>query len=106
MIFPFNIKLASRWCYTDSEDTDSRRCDELKEPFPVNTMYLPLKAKTKHKGATKPLRELLPANVNDKNFKDDFLNSFKEVTVVCVFMYTYCVYVYVLPVCQSMCTCV
>ena len=47
-------------------------------------MYLPLKAKTKRKGVAKPLRELLPANVDIKKFKDDLLNSFKEVTVLFV----------------------
>ena len=61
--------------------SDSRRCDELKEPFPVNTMYLPIKTKTKRKGVAKPLRELLPINIVEKNFKDDLLNSFKEVTI-------------------------
>ena len=61
--------------------SDSRRCDELKEPFPVNTMYLPIKTKTKRKGVAKPLRELLPSNVDDKKFKDDLLNNFKEVAI-------------------------
>ena len=95
MIFPFKVKLADGATLT-VKISDSRRCDELKEPFPVNTMYLPLKAKTKRKGVAKPLRELLPAGVDDKKFKDDLLNSFKEVTVlfVCV-----CVCVYV---CQHM----
>ena len=85
MIFPFKVKLADGATLT-VKISDSRRCDELKEPFPVSTMYLPLKAKTKRKGVAKPLRELLPAGVDDKKFKDDLLNSFKEVTVlfVCV----------------------
>ena len=61
--------------------SDSRRCDELKESFPVNTMYLPIKTKTKRKGVAKPLRELLPSNVDDKKFKDDLLNNFKEVAI-------------------------
>ena len=84
MIFPFKVKLADSATLT-VKISDSRRCDELKEPFSVNTMYLPLKAKTKRKGVAKPLRELLPAGVDDKKFKDDLLNSFKEVIcVVCV----------------------
>ena len=64
--------------------SDSRRCDELKEPFPVNTMYLPIKTKTKRKGVAKPLSELLPTgvdSVDSKKFKDDLLNSFKEVAM-------------------------
>ena len=92
MIFPFKVKLADSATLT-VKISDSRRCDELKEPFPVNTMYLPLKAKTKRKGVAKPLRELLPAGVDDKKFKDDLLNSFKEVTVsfVCVCVCHVCV---------------
>ena len=62
--------------------SDSRRCDELKEPFPVNTMYLPIKTKTKRKGVAKPLSELLPTSVDSKKFKDDLLNSFKEVAIL------------------------
>ena len=61
--------------------SDSRRYDELKEPFPVNTLYLPIKTKTKRKGVAKPLSELLPTSVDSKKFKDDLLNSFKEVTM-------------------------
>ena len=61
--------------------SDSRKCDELKEPFPVNTLYLPIKTKTKHKGVAKPLSELLPTSVDSKKFKDDLLNSFKEVAM-------------------------
>ena len=59
--------------------SDSRRYDELKEPFPVNTMYLPIKSKTKRKGVAKPLNELLPSNVDIKKFKNDLLDGFKEV---------------------------
>ena len=47
----------------------------------MNTVYLPIKTKTKRKGVAKPLRELLPSNVDDKKFKDDLLNSFKEVSL-------------------------
>ena len=47
----------------------------------MNTMYLPIKTKTKRKGVAKPLRELLPSNIDDKKFKDDLLNSFKEVAI-------------------------
>ena len=85
MIFLFKVKLADGATLT-VKISDSRRCDELKEPFPVNTMYLPLKAKTKRKGVAKPLKELLPANADIKKFKDDLLSSFKEVTelFVCV----------------------
>ena len=52
------------------------RHDELKEPFPVNIMYLPIKTKTKHKSVAK---ELLPSNIDIKQFKDDLPNNFKEV---------------------------
>ena len=76
----FKVKLADGATLT-VKISDSRRCDELKEPFPVNTMYLPIKTKTKRKGVAKPLRELLPTNIVEKNFKDDLLNSFKEVTI-------------------------
>ena len=82
-LFSFKVKLADGATLT-VKISDSRRCDELKEPFPVNTMYLPLKAKTKRKGVAKPLKELLPANADIKKFKDDLLNSFKEVTVLFV----------------------
>jgi len=66
--------------------SDSRRCDELKEPFPENSMYLPIKTKTKRKSVAKPLRELLPPNVDDKKFKDDLLDSFKEVTTYTIIL--------------------
>ena len=101
MIFPFKVKLADGATLT-VKISDSRRCDELKEPFPVNTMYLPLKAKTKCKGVAKSLRELLPAGVDDKKFKDDLLNSFKE--VICVVCVSACAYVCVLVhVCVNEC---
>ncbi|XP_065901586.1 uncharacterized protein [Dysidea avara] len=59
--------------------SDSRRCDELKEPFPVNPVYMPIKSKTKHKGVARPLRELLPSvNTEERKFQEDMLESFKE----------------------------
>ena len=61
--------------------SDSRRHDKLNKPFPVNTMYLPIKTKAKRKGVAKPLKKLLPSNVDIKKFKDDLLNSFKELHI-------------------------
>jgi len=61
--------------------SDSRRCDELKDSFPVNHAYMPIKSKTKHKGVARPLRELLPsANIDEKKFLEDMLESCKEVS--------------------------
>ena len=60
---------------------DSRRYDELKEPLPVNTLYLPIKTKTKRKSVAKPLSELLPTSGDSKKLKDDLLNNFKEVAM-------------------------
>ena len=48
----------------------------------MNTMYLPIKTKTKRKGVAKPLSELLPTGVDSKKFKDDLLKSFKEVAIL------------------------
>ena len=68
----------------------------------MNTMYLPIKTKTKRKGVAKPLKELLPPNIDIKQFKDDLLSSFKEVTIskrcsviihviaIYAYMYGYC----------------
>jgi len=62
--------------------SDSRRCDELKD-LSVNHTYMPVKNKTKHKGVTKPLRELLPsANTDEKKFLEDMLESCKEVSLM------------------------
>ena len=78
--FLYKVKLADVATLT-VKISDSRRHDELKEPFPVNTMYLPIKTKIKRKGVAKPLKELLPSNIDIKQFKDDLLSSFKEVTI-------------------------
>ena len=83
MISLFKVKLADGATLT-VKISDSRRCDELKEPFSENCVYLPIKTKTKRKGVAKPLRELLPPNVDVKKFKDDLLLSFKEVHYICM----------------------
>ena len=77
-VSPLMVKLADGATLT-VKLSDSRRCDELKEPFPVNSTYLPIKTKTKSKGVAKPLRDLLPPNVDDKKFISDLLDGFKEV---------------------------
>ena len=74
----FKVKLADGATLT-VKISDSRRHDELKEPFPVNTMYLPIKTKTKRKFVAKCLKELLPSNIDINHFKDDLLNNFKVV---------------------------
>lgn len=84
-VFFFKVKLADGATLT-VKISDSRRCNELNEPFPENSMYLPVKTKTKRKGVAKPLRELLPPNVDDKKFKDDLLDSFKEVTTYTIIL--------------------
>ena len=37
-----------------------------------------MKTKTKHESVVKPLKELLPSNIDIKQFKDDLLNGCKE----------------------------
>ena len=42
---------------------------------------MPIKSKSKHRGATKPLRELLPSAATDEQkFLGDMLDSCKEVS--------------------------
>ena len=102
----FKVKLADGATLT-VKISDSRRHDELKEPFPVNTMYLPIKTKTKRKGVAKPLKELLPSNVDIKQFKDDLLSSFKEVTIskrCSVIIHVIAIYAYMYGYCPHLVT--
>ena len=58
----------------------------------MNTMYLPIKTKTKRKGVAKPLKELLPSNIDINQFKDDLLNNFKEVAILIIYAFAYLPY--------------
>ena len=61
----------------------------MKEPFPVNPVYMPIKSKTKHKGVARPLRELLPSvNTEERKFQEDMLESFKEVSYLLIMKLT------------------